>query len=254
MPDNDDARSSGSEIQAVDRAAQILALFGPETPEITAGMAAEKLRLNRTTTYRYCVSLEAAGLLERGAAPGSYAPGVLLVQLGVFALGRRKVVDQAASYMRDLCTATGLTTVLSLWGPNGPIVSRVEEDATRAVVLTVRVGTPLAPISAQSKVFYAHVRDQARVERILEEVPAGRRAEVLADVRELVGTDAIAMSPDGFGAHAMAAPVFDESGICASLALIATKDMLPLDRESPPAQRLREAARALTVAMGGRLR
>jgi DNA-binding IclR family transcriptional regulator len=83
MPDtSDDARSGGTEIQAVDRAAQILRLFGPETPELTAGEAAERLELNRTTTYRYCTSLASSGLLERGTAPGTFVPGALLLQLG----------------------------------------------------------------------------------------------------------------------------------------------------------------------------
>jgi len=50
----DSVRANGAEIQAVDRVAQILRLFGPERPRVTAAEAAEVLHLNRTTTYRYC--------------------------------------------------------------------------------------------------------------------------------------------------------------------------------------------------------
>ncbi|MDT0439491.1 MULTISPECIES: IclR family transcriptional regulator [Streptomyces] len=246
----DDARSSG-DIQAVDRTAQILRLFGPETPELTAGEAAERLGLNRTTTYRYCTSLVASGLLERGSAPGSYAPGALLLQLGAFALGRRKVVDLAPSYMRELCSTTGLTTVLSLWGSTGPIVSRVEEDATRTVLVTVRVGTQLSLTAAQSKVFLAHMSDQLRADRLLGSLPAVAREELTEEIRTLAGTDQVAMSPDGFGIHAMAAPVFDEYGICATVALVATDDLLPLDVHGATARHLRNTARALSQAMGG---
>lgn len=252
MPDkDDDARSGGTEIQAVDRAAQILRLFGPETPELTAGDAAERLEMNRTTAYRYCTSLVSAGLLERGTTQGTFVPGALLLQLGAFAVGRRKVVDLAPSYMHELCSMTGLTTVLSLWGSTGPIVSRVEEDATRTVLVTVRVGTQLALLTAQARVFLAHMTDQLRVDRLLGGLSDEGRAGLVREIRELAGTDRVAVSSDGFGVNAMAAPVFDESGICASLALIATGQLLPLEADSSTAIHLRDMARALTKAMGG---
>jgi len=255
MPDrHDDARSGGTEIQAVDRAAQILRLFGPETPELTAGDAAERLDLNRTTTYRYCTSLVSAGLLERGTTPGTFVPGALLLQLWAFAIGRRKVIDLAPGHMRGLCSATGLTTVLSLWGSTGPIVSRVEEDATRSVLVTVRVGTQLSLVTAQAKIFLAHMIDQLRVDRLIGSMPEDRRPELIAEVRELAGTDRIALGADGLGVHAMAAPVFDEYSICASLALIATNDVLPLDADSSVAIHLRDTARALSKAMGAERR
>ncbi|TCK25838.1 IclR family transcriptional regulator [Pseudonocardia endophytica] len=255
MPDkDDDMRSGGTEIQAVDRAAQILRLFGPETPELTAGEAAERLDMNRTTTYRYCTSLVSAGLLERGSRTGTFVPGALLLQLGAFAVGRRKVVDLAPPYMRELCTSTGLTTVLSLWGSTGPIVSRVEEDATRTVLVTVRVGTQLALLSAQARVFLAHMTDQLRVDRLLGSISDERRPGLAREVHDLTGTDRVAVSSDGFGVNAMAAPVFDESGICASIALISTGQLLPLDPDSGNAELLRDTARALTKAMGGDLR
>ncbi|MEQ3548973.1 helix-turn-helix domain-containing protein [Pseudonocardia nematodicida] len=251
MSDGDeDVRSGGSDIRAVDRAAQILALFGPHTPELTAAEAADRLDLNRTTAYRYCTSLVAAGLLERGQTQGSFVPGALLLQLGTFALGRQTVLELAPAHMRELCAVTRLTTVLSLWGSAGPIVSRVEEDSTRTVLVTVRVGTQLTLTSAQAKIFLAHTPDQLRVDRLVGGVPDDRRADLVAEIRGLAGTDRVAMSPDGFGVHAIAAPVFAEHGICAAIALIATDDLLPLDDSSTAATHLRETARALSKAMG----
>lgn len=242
-------RVSG-EIQAVDRAAQILRLFGPERPRLTAAEASELLQLNRTTTYRYCVSLVAAGLLERGSEAGTFVPGALLVQLGAFAIGRRQVVDLASTHMRSLSLDTGLTSVLSLWGSMGPIVSRVEEESARSVVVTVRVGMQLSLASAQAKIFLAHQDDPDRAERLLAVLPDGLRTEVGREVRELSKTGDIAVGVDGLGIHAIAAAVFDEYRICASLALIGTNDMLPLDVGTETAARLREAAAALSREMG----
>lgn len=238
------------EIQAVDRAAQILRLFGPERPRLTAAEAAELLQLNRTTTYRYCVSLVAAGLLERGVESGTFVPGALLVQLGAFAIGRRQVVDLASTHMRSLSVDTGLTSVLSLWGSMGPVVSRVEEESARSVVVTVRVGTQLSLASAQAKIFLAHQNDRDRAGRLLAVLPDELRAEVGREIRELGAPDDIAAGIDGLGIHAIAAPVFDEYSVCASLALIGTNDMLPFDVDTEIAARLRAAASALSWEMG----
>src|SRR6478736_3895692 len=116
----ENAAGSASDIQAVTRAAQILQLFGPNRPQLTAAEAADLLNLNRSTVYRYCNSLVAAGLLERGHAIGSFIPGGLLLQLGAFAMSQRKVLDLAPAVMRDLSFGAHMTAVLSLWGSGGP--------------------------------------------------------------------------------------------------------------------------------------
>jgi response regulator of citrate/malate metabolism len=69
---NSDA--SGSDIQAVARVGQICGLFGPHTTELTASEVAERLGLNRTTAYRYCASMVAAGILERGPRRSTFVP------------------------------------------------------------------------------------------------------------------------------------------------------------------------------------
>lgn len=248
--ENEGTRAGAAEIQAVDRAAQILSIFGPDRPKITAVEAAELLDLNRTTTYRYCTSLVSVGLLERGPEAGTFVPGALLMQLGAFAIGRRRVIDLAPTFMRDLRATTGLTVVLSLWGAMGPIVSHVEEEVNRSIVVTVRVGTQLPLQAAQSKVFLAHLGDQLRVDRLIATLPDRQREHLRDEIDGLSGAGGLAVGDDSYGIHAMAAPVFDEYSICASLALIGTNDMLPLDVTSHVARSLRESAQALSEAMG----
>ena len=106
-------------------------------------------------------------------------------------------------------------------------------------------------IRDRAKVFLAHMADQLQVDRWVGGVPDELRSALRRELDELAATDSVAMSPDGFGVHAMAAPVFDEYGVCASLALVATDDLLPLDPGSATADRLRNSARALSKAMGG---
>jgi DNA-binding IclR family transcriptional regulator len=211
-----------AEIQAVSRAAQILGLFGPGTPELTAAEAAERLGLNRSTAYRYCTSLVAAGLLERGLTPGGFVPGGLLLQLGTFALGRRRVMDLATPYLQKLSTGTHLTAVLSLWGSAGAVVSRVEEDSARTALITVRVGTQLPLDTAQAKVFLAFLRDQLTVSRLLGNLPDTQRGELAAELEQIrTAGHVTAITVDGI--VAVAAPVLDEHGICATIAVIGTE-------------------------------
>jgi DNA-binding IclR family transcriptional regulator len=241
---------SASDIQAVTRAAQILQLFGPNRPQLTAAEAAELLGMNRSTVYRYCNSLVAAGLLERGHAIGSFAPGGLLLQLGTFALSQRKVLDLAPALMRDLSSSAHMTAVLSLWGSGGPVVSRVEEDTSRNVVVSVRVGSQLPLTSAQAKVFLAFTSDQLRTERMLSALPPEQQEALRAEI-ELTRETGVATSPDLGGVNAVSAPIFDEHGICASLALVATNHVLGLDRDSQAAWDVATAAAELSAALGG---
>lgn len=242
--------ASASDIQAVTRAAQILQLFSPETPQLTAAEAAERLGLNRSTVYRYCNSLVAAGLLERGAAAGSFIPGGLLLQLGAFALSRRTVMDLAPVRMRELSASTHMTAVLSLWGSTGPVVSRAEEDASRNVVVSVRVGSQLPIMAAQAKVFLAFSKDQLHADRLIGALPVEQQEVLRAEILRTRETG-IATSPDAGGVNAVAAPIFDESGICATLALVATNHVLSLERDSSAAWEIAAAAAQLTKELGG---
>jgi DNA-binding IclR family transcriptional regulator len=240
------------DIQAVSRTAQILTLFGPDTPEITVAEAAERLGLNRTTLHRYFVSLEAAGLLERTEERNSvFTPGQLLLQLGAFAIGRRKVIRLATPHMRDLTRQTGLTVVLSLWGPSGPVVSHVEDDESHGTIVTVRVGVQLPLNSAQALVFLAFLPDQLAADRLLGTLPADQRMHVrenIAGIRDRGMTRPIL---NARGISVIAAPVFGKSSICATLAFVGTAHLLPPDAADRESALLAEAARRVTAEMGG---
>ncbi|WP_208024386.1 IclR family transcriptional regulator [Amycolatopsis pithecellobii] len=244
-----DGSASSGDIQAVSRVGQILGLFSVERPTTTVAEAAEQLGLNRSTTHRYFTSLVAAGLLERTQEPSRFAPGGLLMQLGAAALARRRVLDIAPPFLRRVSQSTHLTTVISLWGSSGPVVSRTEEDHTRAVLVTVRVGTQLTLRSAQAKVFLAFLPDQLRVERLLATLSESERDELVTQLDEVrrtgVATDHLADS----GMNAVATGVFDEYGICATIAVVGTTRTLPLD--GPYRHDLVTAAAQISERMGG---
>jgi DNA-binding IclR family transcriptional regulator len=145
------------------------------------------------------------------------------------------VLDVAPPFLRRVCQSTQLTTVISLWGSSGPVVSRTEEESTRPVLVTVRVGTQLGLRSAQAKVFLPFLTDQLRVDRLLATLPPDERDELSAQLDEVRRTGVATDHLVDLGITAAATCVFDEYGICATVALVGTVRTLPIEGAGPSA-------------------
>ncbi|QIZ99897.1 MULTISPECIES: helix-turn-helix domain-containing protein [unclassified Leifsonia] len=237
--------ASGSDIQAVARVGQICSLFGPHTTDLTAAEVAERLGLNRTTAYRYCASLAAAGILERGARRGSFALGGLMLQLGIHALTRRRVTEIAPPYLAELSAAVRMTAVLSLWGARGPVVALVEEDRSRTAVVTVRAGSQLDATAAQTRVFLGHLDDERAFGWVTEGATSAERAELEAAVYT-ARRSGYCITPQSGGVFSLAAPVFDEYGIAATVGLLGADPQADLTAGSPIITALLNTTAALT--------
>lgn len=229
--------------------ALILDLFDHRTVELSAAEAAARLGLKRTTVQRYFSSMLTVGLLERGSATGTYCPGRMLAQLGALAIGRRRVIDRAIPHMRGLSARTHLTSVLSLWGTGGPVVMHVEEDPASSGVVTVRVGSRLSILSAQAIVFLALLPDEAAVEAWLNGLSgrAQKRARTLIKAARVSGVATYISEETGIGG--VAAPIFDATGICATLAVLGT--LVTTSKEMRRGDQVAEVADAITREMGG---
>ena len=245
------ASAPTGDIQAVSRTAQILGLFTPLRPMVTVAEGAALLGLNRTTTSRYFGSLESAGLLVRTADQSSaYEPGRLLMQLGAFALGRRRVDVIAPPLMRDLSARTHLTVVLSLWGIAGPVVVHSEDHSDANASISVRTGTQLPITSAQAQVFLAFHPDKFLVERTVSTLDSQGRRDMEQRLA-LIRTSTTGQQVSGNGISIFAAPVFNAGGICAALAVLGTTAMLPVDNSPKEGAHLMDAAKEITDLMGG---
>jgi DNA-binding IclR family transcriptional regulator len=242
--------TSGSDIQAVARVGQICSLFGPHTAELSAAEVAERLGLNRTTAYRYCASLVAAGILERGPRRGTFVLGGLMLQLGIHALSRRRVTEIAPPHLAELSAAVRMTAVLSLWGARGPVVALVEDDRSRTAVVTVRAGSQLDAAAAQTRIFLAHLTDDRAFDWMTEGATSAERAELEAAVYTARRSGYCIASQSG-GVFSAAAPVFDEFGIAATIGLLGADPNADLTRDSPIISHLLTTTAALTAELSG---
>lgn len=240
------ADSERALIQAIDRAANVLALLDQDTRRLTAPLVAERLGLNRTTAHRYLQSLQQAGFLSATAGPGP-----LLDQLSALVSVRQQLITLAPSIMRQLADTTGLTSVLSFLGRTGAVVTLVEEPQQTTILLTVRVGTVLEVKAAQTRVLLAFQSDPRAVTRAhatLSEADAAVERQALHDVRRhrLAWADL-----DRVGLASVAVPVLATYDVQAAMALIGTSTMLNPSGSSERVHALQEAASTLGSMVAG---
>lgn len=223
MVNNDSDSASASDIRSVARVADICALFGIHADELTAAEVAERTGLNRTTAYRYCASMTAAGILERGSRRGAFALGPMMLEIGLQALGRERVVELAGPHLHRLSAATQMTAVLSVPGAHGPVVALVSEASSSPVLVTVRVGTTLDATAAQSKVFLAYDHEPT-TEVLTSNLSAAQRARLMDEVAGVRREGYSVVRPPSLP-FVIAAPVFDGQRICATVAVLGVGDV-----------------------------
>lgn len=246
--DADSARNYPSaDIQAVGRTAQILSLLGPHREHLTAQTTADLTKLNRTTAHRYLSSMEQSGLLERTGS--KYTIGSLLAQLSAFHQGRKQLMTVAPPRMAELVRSTRLTTALSIYGSNGPVVVHIEENHSDEILLTVPLGTQLDMFSAHSQIWLAYGAQQAAEARTMSMLPPEHRRELDALVEDARESGLGLRSSDS-GYVAIAAPVWSGTKLHATLALLGTPIMLPAERDTSVAKALKDCAQAISTELG----
>jgi DNA-binding IclR family transcriptional regulator len=173
-----------------------------------------------------------------------------MLQLGILALGRLRFVEHAPPNLAGLSAVSHTTALLSLWGANGPVVTRVEENAERNVLVTVRVGVQLDLSAAQMRVFLAWHPDPTTIERATKDLSAAERAALDRELEKIRKTG-ICIVDEIDGLVGAAAPVFDEYGICATVALLGTDRMTDFTPNSSTMAALKATAETLSALVGG---
>ncbi|MFW6075862.1 MAG: IclR family transcriptional regulator [Chloroflexota bacterium] len=247
--DRRDAPVSG-DIQAVARVCRILEMFC-ESSGLMPSDIARTLDLQRPTVSRYLSSLVRERFLGR-AQDGSYVIGPTLLELGIAAVGKSPVAN-AGPYMRRLVQEVQETVVLSVWGGDGPVISNVEEDDSRLVHVSVRVGSSLPFDAAQSQVFLAYLPDREEVDRLLRRFPEAAQRDMRTQLRHVSQLGFAVNSRVVDGMRAVAAPVFGRDGtIEATLAIVGTTATVPQRKDSHAVQALLRTARQLSWHQGHR--
>jgi DNA-binding IclR family transcriptional regulator len=168
-----------------------------------------------------------------------------MLELVIQALGRQRIVEIAGPHLRKLSAAVRMTAVLSVRGSQGPVVALVEEDTSRLVVVTVHAGTKLDASAAQTHLFLAYA-DATTVDLVAAGMSPAERARLDSEVYSARRQGFSFVRHSG-GLFAVAAPVFDEQGLCATVAILGAGDVTD---PSPVLEQILATASALSEELG----
>ena len=138
------------------RAFDALELFGPERPEITAGIAAAELELSHATSHRFLATLEAAGVLV-AVRRGVFAPGPRLMRLGRMAEELNPLAGNVQDDLDGISRDLGESAMACRLSARGPLCIAVS-PADRPISVNIKTGTTLPLLTtAQGKIWLAHM-------------------------------------------------------------------------------------------------
>jgi DNA-binding IclR family transcriptional regulator len=175
-----------------------------------AGMSAPR-------AHRYLLGLANTRLVEHNAISGHYDLGSEIVELGVAALGKVDAVRFASEALAPLSDETGLASLITVWGTNGPTVIRCEQAQLHSAV-RVREGRNLTVLhSAAGRVFLAYLPETITGPFVERELAAAKGKANAKSVEALQAEVRRKGLGRGLGEEtpniaALAAPVFAANG------------------------------------------
>jgi len=264
MAEGEEGRS-GRSVGSVVRAIAVLDALAASPEGMGVNALARQIGVNASSASRLLGTLEAGGLVERERG-GPYRLGLRLVALADRVLARFDVRDLARPQLRRLAAATGETATVSIPGDREAVTLDFVA-AESSVVSTARVGRPsVAHATAVGKVMLAFGGPAGAGERLPPGASAGERLPAFT-ARTIVDPTALAaevraVRQRGWGEavgerepdlNALAAPVLGRGGeLEAVLGLQGPAARLDAQRRREVLPALREAAAALSAALGGR--
>jgi IclR family acetate operon transcriptional repressor len=110
---DDDGRSPGASVQALDRGLALLHVIS-EADGLSLTSIAQRAGIAASTAHRILATLKANGYVECDDARGGYLIGVKAFKIGSAFLRNRKLVDVGRKTSRELMQASGETTNIAI--------------------------------------------------------------------------------------------------------------------------------------------
>ncbi len=142
-------------IQSLDSALELLKALALHRGPASLTELSRDCSMQPSKAHRYLASFQRAGLVEQISRSGKYDLGPAAMQLGLAAIDRHDFVNRATEGLPELCAATGMTALISVWANNGATVVRWER-AISPTVTSMGLGTTLPLLnSATGRAFLA---------------------------------------------------------------------------------------------------
>ncbi len=244
---------------SVVKAFQILQLFEPGRPELTAAIAAEKLGMNMVTAHRFLRTLELTGAVV-AVSRGAYQLGFTLVDLGERAANQTNLSNVVQPVLEDLTATVEESSMASLFdGEKAVCIARAV--AARPLFVDVKKGSRLeAYCTAHGKLWLAHLPED-QLARYLDTVELRPMNSSRSITREELVEELASVRAEGLSfnrgereaeINAVAVPVLSRSGkmICGISVFGATGRMTDAAMQSFIAPMRSAAARVEALLYG----
>lgn len=250
-------------VPAVERAAAVLAYLREtgDPGDRTVTRVARELGLHKSSCSNILRTLEVAGLVEYESNSKSYILGPELIGLGAAAARQRDFVQIGTRHLELLVRSTGFTCSLFTQLPSRDFLIVAKIDSPKEIKITVDVGQhfpPAAPAMARIAMGWMQTPE---MDAYLASSGLARftsntivdYAEVLAELKS-VRKRGYAVSRGEYyaGNTAISAPVFSpQDSVCRGICLLAFTSEISNRDISVFGERVRETAKAISLAMGG---
>jgi len=251
--------TSGTKVNSIERAIQILQAFSYEEPALGLSELARRTSLPKSTVHRTLNTLKRNRLIVR-LEDGRYAIGIRLFELGSLAYANLGVRSVAQPYIRALTESTGETVHLGILDEY-EVVSIEQALSPHTLRAEIYIGKR-APLycTAVGKILAAYQDDTwiaGYLDRPFEKHTPNTITERAALERELreVRENGYAIDNEehNVGIRCIAVPVFDHSGkVVASLSISGPAVRVRPEKDDEHLAQLAKTATEISQVLGFR--
>jgi IclR family acetate operon transcriptional repressor len=261
-PMDEDEGAKGGAVQSVDRAMLLLEALGEDEEGYRLTDLAIRTGLSPSTAHRLLTTLEKRRFVAFDQSDNMWHVGRQTFAVGSAFVRRRNFVAPALPFLRRLRDLTHETANLGI-ADDGEVIVLTQVESREIMRAITRVGGR-APMAASGigKAILATYSDQDVV-AIIQRHGMKRltpksvvRAGELRDALEVVRREGYAVDDEEFlmGLRCVAAVVYnDQAEALAAISVSGLASRVPATRVPELGRLVRETARDLTLALGGRL-
>ncbi|WP_167915886.1 IclR family transcriptional regulator [Thermococcus sp. LS2] len=132
--ENEKNRKSNINVRAVRRVMEILTAFDFNQPELGLTELSKKVKLPKSTLYRYLETLKEGGFISQDPETGKYRLGIKIFELGSIVQNTLDLRKIAHPYLKKLAEETGETVHLCILDEErgvGVYVDKIENPSAR---------------------------------------------------------------------------------------------------------------------------
>lgn len=246
-------------MKTLEKAFDVMELFLESKDKLTLSQVAEISGINISTAHRLCSTMAKRGYLYQAYKNGPYTLGLNWIDFSAVTRLTLLIKEKAFPSMRALQTETEGNIVLHIPSETESTEICIVRSKTRMPFLSIEQERLPLYSSANGKIFLAH-RSAAKVERYLSQVVLEPHTDYTITSADKLREELVKAKKDGiafdreereYGLSCIAAPVFSNAKVIASIGLILPAKRMPEDRIPSLVASLKQCCKTVSEEMDG---